>query len=94
MWVPCGSKYIPCCSLLSQDLGNAIHGPQIRAQSVMQALIINARLSFSIGQRCLALDHALGESASQNVCAADGAVRAHSLSPYGEGKAIMVRAKL
>ncbi len=66
MWVPCGSKYIPCCSLLAQDLGNAIQGPQIGAQSVMQALIINARLSFSIGQRCLALDHTFGEPASQN----------------------------
>ncbi len=74
--------------MLLQNLGNAIHGPQIRAQSVMQALIINARLSFSIGQRCLALDHALGESASQSGCAIDGIVNKHALSPHGEDNTV------
>jgi len=52
----------------------------------MQALIINARLSFSIGQRCLALDHALGEPASQKDVLLVGFAM-HLLS------AIMVRAK-
>ena len=60
-WCP---NPIPFCSLLAQDLGYAVHGPQVGAQSVMQALIIDARLSFRIGQRCLALDHAFGEPAT------------------------------
>ena len=66
----------------------------------MQALIIDARLSFSIGQRCLALDHTLGEPASQNGRATGGIVDAHALSPYaslqirnGAGKTVTVRAK-
>ena len=86
MWAPCGFRHIPCCSLLSQDLGNTIHGPQIRTQSVMQALIIDTRLSFSIGQRCLALDHALGEPASHTGCATGGICNAPALSHDGEGK--------
>lgn len=53
----------PFGPLLAQDLGQPVHGPQIGAQSVMQPLIINAGLSFSIGQSGLALDHTFGESA-------------------------------
>ena len=75
----------------------------------MQALIINARLSFSINQCCLALDHTLGESASQNnqsisqftflvfrthhSGAAGGIANARALSRHGEGKTVTVRAK-
>ncbi len=59
----------------------------------MQALIINARLSFRIGQRCLALDDALGEPASQIGCATGGIFNPHALSRHGEGKIVMVRAK-
>ena len=75
----------------------------------MQALIINARLSFSIGQGCLALDHTLGESASQNnqsisqftflvfrthhSGAAGGIANAHALSRHGDGEGKSVTVK-
>ena len=56
-------RTIPFCSTPTQDLGQAVHGPQIAAQRVVQPLIVNARLGLCICQGSLTLDHALGEPA-------------------------------
>ena len=42
------------CALPPQDLGNAIHAAQVRAELILQALVIYARLRFRVCQCCAA----------------------------------------